>query len=196
MRGRSPAQFIAKAFAVLRRLVVWVSTALLALVIALWIRSYFYHDLIGVGVEGGHVHMIQSVLGMVHCVTNLEFVGEGGFEHAAWRFVESPAWNGGMSGYPMRVQWRWGGFVWQNYLQYHNPIQIGEPFFTSPARLIVIPYRWLALLLSIPPLLAVVGFAKRRRDTTRKRRGLCAQCGYDLRATPQRCPECGTLAWQ
>jgi hypothetical protein len=51
---------------------------------------------------------------------------------------------------------------------------------------------WLAaLLLLIPAVLWSVRFYDSRRA---RLRGCCRVCGYDLRATPQRCPECGTRA--
>jgi hypothetical protein len=46
------------------------------------------------------------------------------------------------------------------------------------------------LFWGIPVLLAAVHLLAPRRPRTRLW-GVCEQCGYDLRATPDRCPECG-----
>ena len=57
-------------------------------------------------------------------------------------------------------------------------------------RPIVVPYAWIVALLGIPPLLRI-GVMVRRRLRIERRPGLCPTCGYDLRATAERCPECG-----
>jgi hypothetical protein len=53
---------------------------------------------------------------------------------------------------------------------------VAIPYWFVCALTCVLPARWIHL---------------RRR---RHRAGTCAQCGYDLRATPDRCPECGAMA--
>jgi hypothetical protein len=48
---------------------------------------------------------------------------------------------------------------------------------------------WPALLLALPMPLLWVNDARRRRR--RLKQGRCSGCGYDLRASPHHCPECG-----
>lgn len=59
----------------------------------------------------------------------------------------------------------------------------------------VAPFWSLALATAIPPLallsLRLRAGQRRRRN---KSRGLCPVCSYDLRATPDRCPECGSTS--
>ena len=55
---------------------------------------------------------------------------------------------------------------------------------------IAIPYWSLALFSSILPLIWLIRSRLRRQN---KSSTCCPSCGYDIRATPERCPECGAI---
>jgi hypothetical protein len=54
---------------------------------------------------------------------------------------------------------------------------------------VVLPYWFITLATSITPAFWLWRWRKRR---SLKRVGACKTCGYDLRASPTRCPECGS----
>lgn len=65
---------------------------------------------------------------------------------------------------------------------------------TSQHWVLMLPCWAPAAAAAILPALWVRRWQRRRRHEIRQRRGLCPRCGYDLRGTPDRCPECGVAA--
>ena len=71
-----------------------------------------------------------------------------------------------------------------------NFLEVGIAPRSSAVTELWLPHWLPLLLLSAAPLR---WWMVKRTEKRRSRSGLCVQCGYDLRATPDRCPECGMV---
>lgn len=170
------------------------SLALCLITAGLWVRSYWRYDQVNWfgptwglnGTSGG---------GIVAFMAGPVYRGPGAVTLApGWRYMS----------YPPPV----GGGVWAQVriARYARLSRLGIAY--DPNRLVTAPRappfysshrlylpHWLLLILTaIPPAL----WWRRRRSRLRTLSGRCTVCGYDLQATPQRCPECGNVpipAW-
>ena len=154
---------------------------LFAAVVGVWVRSFWVSDWVGrvyytpgIVTEDHHVYL-RTVRGKAVLVGGGD--PPGNFSHVRWAWRRSEPWNypAGPDGPPLL---RALGIGWEN----EHRVLTGETTCGVQVHL-----AWPASLLG----LTTCFLALRRR---RPRRGLCATCGYDLRATPGRCPECGTPA--
>ena len=108
-----------------------------------------------------------------------------------WSFVSGPAVIEAGSTSPP-PQWDSAAIV----VQQPNPMTLSAtiPSTNFSLAMITFSYREALEIFIIPPLLA--GLMLLRRMIAERKRikpGFCADCGYDLRATPDQCPECGKV---
>jgi hypothetical protein len=177
------------------------SLLLFVAVCVLWVRSYSGSDylsrwrLLSSSRQAmtSRVHQVRWTRGRVHLtagehtvyphyVASLPVVGEGE-RSPRWGWGRLGARHPGWGELPQRSFWNVLGFH-----RYRGQGSVGSSF-SELTDGIVVP-AWLpAVILAIPPLLWVHRKTRHRRRT---RRGICVVCGYDLHATPGRCPECGT----
>ena len=104
-------------------------------------------------------------------------------------------WKGGIGvlymedGFPMTHR-RWGIYGFDGFETYWLPsfTAIYPRNLMIPFRSVTIPLWMLCLLFAALPAYSLPPIRRRRK---RKKLGLCLKCGYDLRASRDRCPECG-----
>jgi hypothetical protein len=151
--------------------------------VALWVRSYWVRDSLGYTVEAPYAFTsISTAPGeIVFIRTNAWALGimskepPKGWHRTTSQYASMPAQFAPKEFPVFSVR-----FVWQ---------RVAPPFGGEPGLIIALPTWVPFLLLSI---VAVVPAVRPWRRHRRRKRGLCEKCGYDLRASPERCPECGT----
>jgi len=79
--------------------------------------------------------------------------------------------------------------IW-SFFGFARQYETWKNFQDATVHAYVVPLPLVTLLLAIPSMLVWLGPYRRAR---RLRNNLCVKCGYDLRATPDRCPECGEV---
>ncbi|MDB5329652.1 MAG: hypothetical protein JWP03_803 [Phycisphaerales bacterium] len=151
----------------------------------LWARSYFVRDSLRFRGTGRDRNLLSSAHGEMLAMT---FFDDPFFEDT---YAGGVRWEKdnvddifGDWLLPTAVP-RHAGFVYAHF----QTIYLAGNGKPVNCRAVAMPYWFPATLFAIAPLIEL---RKRIRSRRTNQIGLCPKCGYDLRATPDRCPECGT----
>jgi hypothetical protein len=141
---------------------------LCAATVALWVRSYFIADIVERGTRE-RADELRLTRGAVVVALLTSGHPHPGLRHlrGAPRMVANTAAEMGDG-----PGWRLCGFE-----------------YSPDVNLIAFPMWSLVVATSLLP----IGRATRGPRRTENTDNACPSCGYDLRATPEQCPECGTI---
>jgi len=154
-------------------IVVCVSLLLFGIILAADVLSWFRTDFIYFGQQSGRVFGIDSGsswIGFTIDHANPTFL-EKGFTHTVDPTTSKPVFTNATN------EWQRLGF-WS--IDLRTSSSVGHRW--------VVPYWSLLLICLLPTASKLLSWIRSRRLT---KSGCCTVCGYDLRATPERCPECG-----
>jgi hypothetical protein len=192
------------------------SLLLFLITLALWIRGYWVRDGIWYSTPTAR-YSVHSYRGRIWLwalsggraasdsiwITPAKL--HGGFvldstpDSYLYQYLKGPKW-GRLDGGPYSLEAPASGLgasSWQalgfRYVQNNAWLPIAQVQFgypTARSTAIYIPHWAISVLFALLPLAVLFRVLRRRH---RVRHGLCAICGYDLRGSPGRCPECGAL---
>jgi hypothetical protein len=166
------------------------SLLLLGVAAAMWWRSYSRQDVVYYYTKRGTIRAVGYEMGRL-------------FYWRADRLPKGPMWEFESGPAARYTGDRWQGADW-SYLAwgqdpkewhvraYAGVLIVGDPMPSSGDNFsqIAFPFFYLAMLLTALPLAWCLSYRSRRRRA-RTASGFCMRCGYDLRASAERCPECG-----
>ena len=190
----------------LHNLLTALSLLLLVAVAALWVRSYFVGDTWTLPYDRV-VDVTTSPYGETD-TWRAQYVLNSGRGRAQWVRTEctddavAPAGHSTLP-VPQTIldlrsntpgDW-WTGALGFDYFvrekhYVHGPRGNHSTYFGF--RTLTVPYWFLASVSGALAAAGVFRYLRQRRRRVRIARGLCRTCGYDIRATLDRCPECGT----
>ena len=164
-----------------------VSLVLCAAACVLWLRSHFVRDAWAATHPSGSRRVTSNAGRLTFVQTTIENNPVPLTpQPLTWR--RSPP-QGGPSRLPM--QWAWDAFRFSWNTRRQDAIASNGPVRTT-TRELSIPHWVPAFLAGLMPVVWLRRTYKDRRLAAFSRRRVCPHCRYDLRASPDRCPECGT----
>jgi hypothetical protein len=170
-------------------------------VVALWVRSYIVADLLCVSWAPNDARAsrrselcIRSTAGQL--AFEREWVNKSEEDVGVWSHAGRPEGD-------IEVDWERHDKVGTDRYEAETPVgrMLGFGSWTSDSnyghgevhssRVAWMPHAVVASVLAGAALMPLLFIARLWRRADRRAAGLCTACGYDLRDSPDRCPECG-----
>jgi hypothetical protein len=164
-----------------------ISTTLAILFLLIWFRSFRYDDML---VREGFFSGNQAYFVSTGGITRLYF-----FDHPPridgihWHRYSPDRGNMNLA-VADDPNLRLAGFGYTHTTYTQSNFFSGKPT-SRPVTILALPYYALFAIASILPITWLVLTTRVVISRRRRLKGLCPTCAYDMRATPELCPECG-----